>query len=255
VRLTILGASYDSRDGSRHGHDAMTRAPIATSSPELLTSISHYLWPLLAAAVLWKLMPVIREVLRTRTYKISVGGLSVDVQTASEGLQKQITDLQNQVAQLKESGPVPPVGTTERATGSDRARVSPSPPPGARILWVDDNPENNVYEIQSLETKRISVTTATSTAEALKQLHAGHYFAVITDLGRVEDGSFNPDAGLELVKVIRRTDTNIAIYVFTTATAVAQRADELQAAGANAVTSSSVRLLEVLHVIGDSAIE
>jgi CheY-like chemotaxis protein len=230
----------------------MISDPIGTSAPELITSVSHYLWPAVAAVVLWKLMPVIREVLRTRSYKINIGGFSVDVQTASDALQKQITDLQNQVAQLSKA-PVASVRSTTRSTtrGADGQTTSPSPPVGARVLWVDDQPENNAYEIQALQSKGISVTTATSTAEGLQQLQPGHYFAAITDVGRVENGSYNAQAGLELVKAIRQADPTIRLYVFTTQSLAKQYEDKLLHAGANAVTSSSVRLLAALGVIGE----
>jgi CheY-like chemotaxis protein len=224
---------------------------VAASLPEVLTSISHYLWPALATVVLLKLMPVIREVLRTRSYKITVGSVSVDVQTASEGLQKQITDLQNQVAQIREPSAVLN-RSTEVASDTPVSRASSPPPLGARILWVDDNPDNNVYELQTLESKGMSVTTATNTVEALKALHTEKYFAVITDMGRLEGGSYNPKAGLELVKTIRNADKEIPLYVFTTQRSVKQHRQELMQVGANAITSSSVKLLEMLHVIGDA---
>jgi CheY-like chemotaxis protein len=219
---------------------------LASSTSELLTSISHYLWPVLVALLLVALLPAIREVLKTRAYKVTVGSVSVDVQTASDGLQKQITDLQNQVAQLKER-PSTIGGATTPPPGAIQFDLQDS---NGGLLWVDDNPENNIFEIQSLEEKDIPVRTATDTTEAMKALSRRGYNAVITDLGRVENGTFNAEAGLELVRSIREKDGQIPLYVFTTDGAANSHRTELTEAGATAVTASSVQLLAMLGVIG-----
>jgi CheY-like chemotaxis protein len=223
--------------------------PLSTSTAsEIVASVSNYLWPLLTAVVVWKLLPVIREVIRTRSYKITVGSLSVDVQTASEAMQKQIADLQNQVARLNDKA-VPASQQSESSTGT--ISFEPLPARG-RLLWVDDNPDNNVYEIQSLEEKDVVVTTVTSTEQALGELSRRTYDAVITDMGRKEGGSFNGQAGLELVKAVHQKYPNIGLYVFTTGKIVRNRQRELLDAGATGVTSSSVQLLAMLRVIGGS---
>jgi CheY-like chemotaxis protein len=225
------------------------RVPLAASTAsEIITSVSHYLWPLLAALVVWKLLPVIREVLRTRSYKITVGGLSVDVQTASEAMQKQIADLQNQVAQLNDKATA---GPKQGDTPAGMISFEPFPA-SRRLLWVDDNPDNNVYEIQSLEEKDIAVTTVTSTDEALSELGRRTYDAVITDMGRKENGSFNGQAGLDLITVVHKKYPLVGLYVFTTDRVVRTSQRELLDAGATGVTSSSVQLLAMLRVIGDS---
>jgi CheY-like chemotaxis protein len=226
----------------------MSLLPLTSTAPEVITSVSGYLWPLLAAVVIWKLMPVVREVLRTRSYKIAVGGLSVDVQTASEAMQKQIADLQNQVAQLNERAASAP----EQGEIPDGLIQFEPQPASGRILWVDDKPENNVYEIQSLEEKDVAVTTVTSTTEALGEFSRRSYDAVITDMGRMENGSYNSHAGLDLIELLRKKDPQIGLYVFASQKAIRDHQRELIAAGATAATASSVQLLASLRVIGVS---
>jgi CheY-like chemotaxis protein len=230
----------------------MTIAPIGTSVPDLLTSISHFLWPAVAAVVLWKLMPVIREVLRTRSYKIDIGGLSLDVQAASDGLQKQIGDLQNQVAQLRGSAAAatqPEATAGRQAADRWHATLAPSE---VSVLWVDDHPENNAYEIAALRNKGVPVTTATSTAEGLQKLHNGHFSIVISDMGRNEASTYRAEAGLELTKAIRQSNPDISLYVYTTQIQVERYEDDLRRAGITDITSSSVRLLTLLGVVGRS---
>jgi CheY-like chemotaxis protein len=240
---------------------AMILAPVATSTPELLTSISHYLWPIVALFILWRLLPAIREVIRTRDFKVNVAGMSLDVQAASEGLQKQIADLQSQVAQLQRPDPSP-VAASEapRNPGEPTSfayRTSSPTPKGPepdinRVLWVDDEPENIAFEIQALENRGLTPRRATNTADALKALHGGQFFAVVTDMGRTEGGAYNPDAGLDLVRAVRQSDSHVRLYVYTTDQLAEERGDELREAGANGVTASSVRLLAVLGVIGSA---
>jgi CheY-like chemotaxis protein len=58
---------------------------------------------------------------------------------------------------------------------------------GARVLWVDDQPSNNVYERRSMEAMGIRFEISTSTEEALDKLRAGKYDVVISDMGRPPD--------------------------------------------------------------------
>lgn len=55
-----------------------------------------------------------------------------------------------------------------------------------RILWVDDRPENNVYERQAFEAQGIEFSLARSTNEALELLKANKFAAIISDMGRKE---------------------------------------------------------------------
>ena len=88
--------------------------------------------------------------------------------------------------------------------------------------------------------------TARSTAEALNRLDGREYRAVITDIGRTEGGSYNGDAGLELVKAIRVEQPQQRIFVFTTETLRRSRGYELLRAGASGVWASSTDLLAAL---------
>jgi CheY-like chemotaxis protein len=66
---------------------------------------------------------------------------------------------------------------------------------GAEILWVDDNPGNNIYERMMLKSLGIMVDVAVSTDEALLMLSMRDYDAVVSDMER----HGNEKAGLELL--------------------------------------------------------
>jgi len=81
----------------------------------------------------------------------------------------------------------------------------------ARILWVDDHPENNHTERQYLEQKKIGVYTTKTSSDALTLLSLYRYDAIITDMGRGSD----PLAGLKLMQAIREQGINTPIFLYT----------------------------------------
>lgn len=70
----------------------------------------------------------------------------------------------------------------------------------ARILWVDDNPENNIHEREALWTLGINTDVATSTEEGIAELGSNVYDLVISDMNRAN----KPDEGLALLREMRR---------------------------------------------------
>ncbi len=58
---------------------------------------------------------------------------------------------------------------------------------GASVLWVDDNPSNNLYERKALEALGIRFTISTSTTDALEKVRINKYDAIISDMGRPPD--------------------------------------------------------------------
>lgn len=68
-----------------------------------------------------------------------------------------------------------------------RARLVAAALEGARILWVDDNPENNEWERLTLRQLGADVTNVESTATALGCLRSDSYDLILSDISR--DGS------------------------------------------------------------------
>lgn len=78
------------------------------------------------------------------------------------------------------------------------------------ILWVDDLPENNVYERTAFEAIGLRITLALSTDEALEKMERSSFAAIISDMGRRE----GPQEGYVLLEKIRsrRDQTPYFIY-------------------------------------------
>lgn len=99
----------------------------------------------------------------------------------------------------------------------------------ARILWVDDHPDNNVYEILALESLGRFVTVATSTEAGLLYLRQLDFAAAITDVERADD----PTAGESFIKRARESGHQLPIAVYTSNAAIWR--NSLLASGAQAV--------------------
>jgi CheY-like chemotaxis protein len=78
------------------------------------------------------------------------------------------------------------------------------------VLWVDDNPDNNIYERQSLEALGVSFVLARSTDEALKQIARQRFDAVISDMGRPPDSR----AGYTLLDKLRSSEYQTPFIIY-----------------------------------------
>ncbi|MGD1892588.1 MAG: TIR domain-containing protein [Cyclobacteriaceae bacterium] len=78
------------------------------------------------------------------------------------------------------------------------------------ILWVDDRPNNNIYEREVFETLGFKFDLALSTNEAMKMLKKNKYAAIISDMGRVE----GPQEGYLLLKKVRQTDKETPFIIY-----------------------------------------
>jgi hypothetical protein len=120
-----------------------------------------------------------------------VGGQRVKLGKFREQQNEVVLDLRRQLDDLR-----------RQVTGGLPDRPREKRP--AAVLWVDDRPENNALFIDQLMTAGVRVDTARTTAEGLV-LASGHdYGAVISDMGRQEDGSYRTTAGLDLARAHRR---------------------------------------------------
>ena len=117
--------------------------------------------------------------------------------------------------------------------------------PPRHVLWVDDQPRGNSWEIDQLQQQGIRVTTRTSTEDALADLSANpkEYGVVITDMAR----GFDRRAGYTLLKGMRDRDIQISVIIYAGAGAgSAERNAEARDRGAIGSTDSPIRLFEMV---------
>ena len=79
-----------------------------------------------------------------------------------------------------------------------------------QILWVDDRPENNVYERQALEQQGLQFRIALSTDAALDILKRDKFAAIISDMGRKE----GPQEGYVLLDALRKSGNQTPYVIY-----------------------------------------
>lgn len=222
------------------------------SGKDVVDLVTGLVWPVLVGAVIWRLLPTVREVMASRAFSIKAGGAEITVQQASDQLSGRVEDLREQISALKAQVGAEPAVAGAEAEGAAASPIVDGVAQLRSVLWVDDHPENNVYERQAIERKGVLVHLARSTAEGLEAARAATnpYDVVITDMGREEDGRSVGDAGLELLRQLRAGGFDVPVVVYASAGAVSRHRDEIMAAGAAGATSSATELLEILGQIG-----
>jgi CheY-like chemotaxis protein len=86
---------------------------------------------------------------------------------------------------------------------------------GKRVLWVDDEPQNNEYSIKALQAQGVEVITSKTTREALEEVNRRNFDVIITDQLRHEDGIRRDEAGYELIRTLRNTGVKAPVILST----------------------------------------
>lgn len=92
----------------------------------------------------------------------------------------------------------------------------------AAVLWVDDQPKRNVLEARKLvdEMSRyleldVSIDAVTNTGDAIARARQQNYDAIISDMGRTEDGAYDVHAGYKLLEYIRLAGLSVPFVVYS----------------------------------------
>ena len=91
----------------------------------------------------------------------------------------------------------------------------------ATALWVDDRPNNNIFERQSLEALGLSFVLATSTDEALDLIAQQKFDVIISDMGRPPD----PRAGYTLLDQLRSSGNETPLVFYAGSNAPEHKAE------------------------------
>lgn len=80
----------------------------------------------------------------------------------------------------------------------------------SEVLWVDDNPNNNIHERKAFEAIGLRFTLARSTGEALGILEERSFAVIISDMGRPPDAR----AGYTLLDRLRSQGDNTPFIIY-----------------------------------------
>ena len=106
-----------------------------------------------------------------------------------------------------------------------------------RVLWVDDHPDNNIYESLALMRLGFVITAATSNDAARRFMSEAEFDLVITDLGRDD----TKDDGASLITELHEKAPTLPVIVY--ATRADERRNGLIAQGASAVEDRPAALV------------
>ena len=110
-----------------------------------------------------------------------------------------------------------------------------------RILWVDDLPNNNIYERRTFEELGLKITLARSTNEALEAMEKQTFEVVISDMGRKE----GPREGYVLLDTMRTTGNQIPLFIYASSNSLEHK-QETQEHGGQGCTNNPIELYSLV---------
>lgn len=169
----------------------------------------------------------------------------VSVQNAFTQLYRQVADLQDQLDKLDDlRGAMDPTAAEARPEQPTETPITAS---GKLILWVDDKPRNNAFEIAKLKAEDYTVVESTSTDDAMQRIQEGLIpDVIITDMGRKEGKGYVPDAGLQLITKAREAAIQVPVFCYTSPKAAQRHHDQTLAAGGEGATASPIALFQMI---------
>jgi CheY-like chemotaxis protein len=117
------------------------------------------------------------------------------------------------------------------------------------VLWVDDRPDNNIYERQALEALGMNFVLSTSTEDALKKIARQRFDTIISDMGRPPDSR----AGYTLLDKLRSSGDQTSFVIYS-GSRDPEHVEESRRHGAIGCTNNANELFEmVLIALGRAA--
>ena len=167
---------------------------------ELIKILPSILWFFLAAAVLVLFYKPIRDDLLPNLSGFKAAG--VELSFVKESIDAAI--------ELAEKSPqwTVIVSPADKERTLRRAKKHLAIFRDARILWVDDHPENNLNERRMFRQLKVEIDSATSTDEAMRMVRNGNYDLVLSDMNREGDAT----AGLKFLEQLRKEQTTPVIF-------------------------------------------
>lgn len=213
--------------------------------------LSALAWPVLVGFVLLKFAPSLKDFFQSMG-EFSLKGAGFEASAKRRQVKAAAALAAAEAARPKEAGMQPSAMDARETLDLVQDAVTPRVlrrTSRAQVLWVDDRPDNNAYERQSLEALGITFDLATSTEEALGKLKARRYSAVISDMSRPHD----PQAGYTLLERMRTSGDTTPFVIYASSNAPEHRA-EARRRGALGCTNRAAELFEyVVRAIRASA--
>jgi CheY-like chemotaxis protein len=217
---------------------------------EVLKALTPLAWPAILALCLWKLFPELKKIMESRGFTVKIAGSELSVQAATDQVATQIEDLQKQVLLLRSATGTANSQQEIEAPELVQGALDQEPVGGEQpaILWVDDKPDGNAFEVAQLEQRGFQIDKAGSTDEGIGLIRTGRvYSAIISDMGRREGLGYRRDAGLLLLDEVRKSGLDVPFMVYSSRRYAAQNNAAVRSHGGDGATASPVELMEWIN--------
>jgi CheY-like chemotaxis protein len=212
---------------------------------QLLTAIAAVIGAVVWPALLLVLLLLFRVPLRAfidnlSEFSLKAGGVEATAKRTAVLAAGIATSEASRPMDEGDSAPAPSRIAAVAAQASDprnRRRFE-----GARILWVDDQPRNNAYEVSTLKELGISIDEVLDTDDALNALSNRGYDLVISDMGRPPDNR----AGYTLLDQMQTRSIRIPLIIYSFQGSRLDHQAEARSRGAKGSTSSPTDLFELI---------
>jgi CheY-like chemotaxis protein len=202
------------------------------------TLVGAVAWPVVVLLVAWMFRGALRDVVsRAEEFSLSgPAGMSITAKRQAAATQALV-----RASEAKSGAPAPSRGTLRREVEeTSRAVVDLGRPP--RVLWVDDRPSNNRYEVAAFESLGMAVELSPSTEDALSKITDSRQFdVIISDMGRPPD----PRAGYTLLRNLRSRGDRTPFIIYA-ASRKPEHFDEAVGQGALGCTNRPKELIAMV---------
>lgn len=202
--------------------------------------IGVVVWPIILILLFMRLEPQIKKMMGEKDIQIKAAGFEasftrpqIEAAAALGAASARKTDS----GETEIASPSDVADTLARALPDAKAQESLS---SARVLWVDDRPENNRYERASLEALGVTFDLSLSTEDALTKLRARNYDLIISDMGRPPD----PQAGYTLLDRLRASGDQTP-YIIYAGSRLPEHVAQAKEHGAVGCTNSARELISM----------
>jgi CheY-like chemotaxis protein len=114
-----------------------------------------------------------------------------------------------------------------------------------QVLWVDDQPNNNVYERRAFETVGLCFTLALSTNAALDMVAKQRFAAIISDMGRKE----GPREGYVLLDALRQQGNQIPVFFYASSNAPEHKRETFEHGGQDCTNDAEELFQMVIRAV------
>jgi CheY-like chemotaxis protein len=224
------------------------------SNIQLIDALASLAWPAIVFYVFFSYRRQIANLLesaRNREFTIEVGGQKLSMKEVNQQQQNFIDDLQKQLNELRKKvgdfdglteAEIKETTTLQSRTVKAESIMQPS----NAVLWADDNPKNNSYFIDLLQSRGYRVDLALSTSDALSKLSKNNYRLILSDMGRTEKGNYVDNAGIKLLEKVRKQNLILPYIFYCSKQKADQFREEIKELGGYAATSSPTDLRAIL---------